>query len=377
MARADNLYFAGRFGPVETEVRLALGSAGDSRERSQACERLSIGLWMAGKADEAAAAADAGVAEAGKSRSDKAVANAAITKAFVLTFRGEAQAAEALLLGAEAAAKSDPATLGRWHSTYSQIVGARGDLSANHRHWQAALEVYHAIGDLRRAARAESNLADNYNRVGMYAEAEAALRMAIEKCRRVGDRVSEGYAWLNLGYALALQHAGSFGEALSRAHEIAAQASAASLMLLSRLFMVKGRILAGDTDWADGANAIVDEALAIKQVAIAARAASETARAALLAGDNQGALEQSKRALTLRNDVGGLAVDEADVFLVRALALRRAGEEAELRAVTRSGRDRIRELAARITDPEWRERFLTAGPANAELLRLAAELEEG
>ena len=44
-----------------------------------------------------------------------------------------------------------------------------------------------------------------YNRLGSYVEAEAALRQGIEVCRKVGNRMVEGYAWANLGYALSMQ----------------------------------------------------------------------------------------------------------------------------------------------------------------------------
>ena len=63
--------------------------------------------------------------------------------------------------------------------------------------------------------------------------------------------------------------------------------------------------------------------------------------------------------------------------LVHAEALRAAGLEAEFRAAIAEARSHLLARAAKISDPEWRRRFLGAVPDNARTLALADRAAAG
>jgi hypothetical protein len=103
-------------------------------------------------------------------------------------------------------------------------------------------------------------------------------------------------------------------------------------------------------------------------VALEAMALATAAQAALIQGDAANALPSSTRALELRDRMGGMEEDEADLFLTHARVLTALGRDAEATATLERGRARVEELARLITDDNWRQRFLEDIPAHRELL---------
>jgi hypothetical protein len=99
-----------------------------------------------------------------------------------------------------------------------------------------------------------------------------------------------------------------------------------------------------------------------------ARALVVSASAHLALGDSDGAIRRSTAAISLRDELGGLEESEADLFVVHAEALRRSGRAAEATETLARGKLRIEELAARITDPVWRDRFLRGPSAHRQLV---------
>ncbi|MCZ7680939.1 MAG: AAA family ATPase [Sandaracinaceae bacterium] len=97
-------------------------------------------------------------------------------------------------------------------------------------------------------------------------------------------------------------------------------------------------------------------------------ALSVAAIAQLELGRTDEALASSERALELRDELGGLDEREGEVFLARALALSAAGRQEEAAAVRERGRERVREIARRIRDDAWRERFLADVAGHRALL---------
>jgi hypothetical protein len=85
------------------------------------------------------------------------------------------------------------------------------------------------------------------------------------------------------------------------------------------------------------------------------------------ADDIAGALARSERALAIRDERQGTEEDEAEVFVARAQALEAAGRADEAASVRERGRRRLREVADGISDPSWRERFVTGLPAHRML----------
>src|SRR5262249_44811443 len=92
-------------------------------------------------------------------------------------------------------------------------------------------------------------------------------------------------------------------------------------------------------------------------------------------------LERLEEALSVAEDAfalleaagGSLEEGEALVRLVHAETLAAAGRHAETRASLAIAEARLRQRAAAISDPVWRESFLTNVPENAGTLALAAQ----
>jgi hypothetical protein len=89
---------------------------------------------------------------------------------------------------------------------------------------------------------------------------------------------------------------------------------------------------------------------------------------ALAAGEVQRAVELSSAALALRDELGSVEEDEAELFVVRARALEALGRHEEARAVRARGRARVEEIAAHISEEALRKRFVEDVSAHRELL---------
>ncbi len=241
---------------------------------------------------------------------------------------------------------------------------AAGDVGERIVAFGRAVELYREAGDLRRTTGAECNVADACNRVGAHAEAEQALRVAIEGCRRVGNRMMEGYALLNLGHALAmLGRADEAVQSLLEAHELALAAGDPRLAVGAEVYLARF----GSPPTAEQMEAAATRACSVRLPTIEAMALALGARARLAAGDPAGARAFSERALALRDREGGLEEDEAEVFLVHAEVLAARGERDAAREVLARGRAEIERVAAGISEPRWRGSFLRL-PSNHRLL---------
>jgi ribosome-associated translation inhibitor RaiA len=71
----------------------------------------------------------------------------------------------------------------------------------------------------------------------------------------------------------------------------------------------------------------------------------------------------------------GIAMQDGEAYLrlAHAEALAANARHNEAAAAIRTARDRLRERAAKISRPEWRESFLTKVPENARTFALARE----
>lgn len=370
MARADALRFAGRRSEQEAEINRALWLAENEHQRARALVEHVAWLVRMGRSSEAVEVAGDAVASADASEDRVLTALARGRRAEALIAAGSLEEALAGLDAAEAELEgSSPHLAGMLAGWRARLAVGRGDVGEARAAYAAAADLLGRAGDIRRAAVAELNVADAYNRIGDYQAALDALSRALEAVRRVGHRPGEAYALLNVGYARAQlgDETGAF-EALDTAQALGQEQGDARLLLFVSIY----RSLALLRD--DPAGARVEALLAATQAAesgqtaLAAMALSAAARAALRYGDAEAALEHSTRALALRDELGGLEENEADVFVTHARALRANGQPLEARDVLARGRRRIEELAAHIADPEWRERYLNGLPEHRELM---------
>jgi len=365
MARHDVLRFLARRPEQGQAVERAVLCASTDAERARALSCRSSWLSGTGRVAEAVSVAREAVGWAERCGEAEGLVRSLGQLGASLVRAGQFPAARDVLDRAEGlAAGLAPAVrafLVEWQANAS---AAAGDLGRRLTAQAQAVELYREAGDLRRTTGAECNVADAYNRVGAHAEAERALRAALEGCRRVGNRMMEGYALLNLGHALAmLGRPDEALQSLREAHELALAAGDPRLAVVAEVYLARWGSLPSSEEMETAATRARD----VRFPTVEAMALTLGARASLAAGDLAGARAFSERALALRDREGGLEEDEADVFLIHAEVLAALGQSEESREVLARGRAEIQRVAEGISEPRWRESFLRL-PSNHRLL---------
>jgi tetratricopeptide (TPR) repeat protein len=365
------LGYLGRREEQERQIAVAIAMAPDEGARAHMLADQADLLWRTGRGQDALGVA-ALAAEAAR-RADDAEALTLVLgwQIGVLAGSGRLPEARRALVEAELL---DPRNSLRARAFLADrramLAAAEGDLLGRREAFRAAMEAYHQAGDLRRAVWVEVNLADVHNRVGAYDDAIAALTTAVEGSRRLGLRSREGWAMLNLGYALVMigKPAESVA-ALAQAETLARSSRDARLATAARIYRL--RALRAEHRLpeavAEAARAVT-EAEAVGSPVLLVLALVAAARTRLEAGDPGSALELSRRAHELCEKLGGIEEDEAEVYLVHARVLLANGLPEDARRVHARGRERLWEIASKIGDLSWRARFLRDVPLHRALV---------
>lgn len=369
LARSDALEVLGKIEAQHAELEAAASHARTELERARVAIDRAVTCWRLGHADEAQALAREGAETARRAEDRETLALALGRLAMIHTYAGALEEAEAALREAEPMAQDQGPLLAAHAASWrAQLANARGDHGERRRAYREAVRLYESVGDVRRAAGAELNVADAANRVGAYTEAERALRDAVDKCARVGNALWHGYAQLNLAYAaLRLGRADDARAALDEAMSLAERTGEARLAIFARLYGARALLADDPREAAREATRAARDAADRQLTSVQILALALASEARLAIGQVDAALAASAEALALRDDLGAIEEDEAEVFLARARALEAAGRAAEAEEVRARGRARIGALAERITDPELRARFLEDVPAHREL----------
>jgi tetratricopeptide (TPR) repeat protein len=367
------LGYLGRREEQAVQISEAIASARTPGERARVLTDRADLLWRSGRlpeALEAAVLASQGAQVAGDADALARVKGWQVA-AFVAAGRiqdaaGSLRDADSLLPGAAIATRAFVA------AQRAALAGAVGDLAERREAFRIAASLYREAGDVRRAAGADANLADIHNRIGAYSEAETALRAAVQTCRRVGHRAQEAAALCNLGYALAMS--GNPAEArrvLAEAATLASGIGHTKLALVAAVYGARALLASGAIEEARAeAEAAVQESERLAAPGLSVLALTVAARTRLAANDFAGALACSSRALELRDALGGVEEDEAEVFWTHARALAAAGEHERAAETQARGRDRLWQLARKIGDLEMRARFLRDVPVHRALVEV-------
>ncbi|MEQ9078703.1 MAG: protein kinase [Sandaracinaceae bacterium] len=372
LVQADALSFLGDRDAQGEAIEAAIALASTDLQRARALTEKAGMLASLGEHEAGLEVAEEAVRVARPTGDPDAIAGALARQGWLLLYHGSVT--EASMAIGEAAAQPGlaPETEAVVQAWRGQLFSAMGDLGKRKDALAAAEERFKAIGDLRRAATAECNLADTFNRVGAYEEAEAALREAVSSCRRVGNRVVEGYALANLGYALAGQ--GRLEEAFATfeaALTIAKELHRPRLALATRLYRLRAwRAEKEPSVVRAEAEALAEDSAEAALPTLRASALAVASRAALEAGDAKLALERAEAAMAQRDEVGTMEEDEAEIFLALAEALDADGQKERAREIVARGASRLEFLAGRIADTSWRARFLSEVPVNRRLIEL-------
>jgi tetratricopeptide (TPR) repeat protein len=236
---------------------------------------------------------------------------------------------------------------------------------------KASFQAFVDGADRRNAFGRQVALGFAYGELGLYAEAEAALREALTESERMGLYNLSVRAKNNLGNILCRR--GALAEARV-VEEQAVEACVAQgdprLEAASRNYLAHILELAGD---AEGALREARKAaeLAVSTPTLRAHALGRISRLLLAAGQVAEALGAASDASALLESLGRIDEGESEIRLALAEALFAAGDLALGGEALRVARDRLIERASTIADPATRTSFLNAVAENEATLRLA------
>lgn len=380
IARAEALRFRGSRDEQLDELRMALATTSNLQERAWALSERCVCLSRNGDLEGALEAGEEAVDAAGRANRVSLLA-VALGRLLLAQLAGGdlAGARESFTRMSRAAGDTrDPriqALAAEWEG---QLAAAEGDLSTRLHAFGEGARLHRESGDLRRAAGADANRADGFNRVGAYSRAEQALRESLDACQRVGHRAMEGYVRLNLAYALLqVGRCVEADEQLAATREIAERIGETRLSILAKIYSAKSALSGGEPQRAHSA-ALDAETSAVARgfTSLEVGALVELSRAQLAMGSADEALITSTRALRTLERLGGVEEDELLVYLTHALACEACGHRAEADATTRRAMMRLRELSSVIADDGLRQAFLEQVPAHRALRERAAMLED-
>jgi tetratricopeptide (TPR) repeat protein len=375
MAKAEALGFLGRRDEQGLELAEALHSAPGDRERARVMISQATWLMRTNRLDDAAEVAAEAVENADRVGDSELRAFARVRQVQALVYTGKLDGAQAVMNQTLPLLDDlSPHTRAFVVEAQAHLAAALGDLGQREQAFHEAAELFRKTGDVRRAAANESNLADTYNRVGAYEEAERALRDALDGCRQVGNRLGESYALLNLAYALGmLKRIDQALRTIEEARALPHVQEDPRLMLTLRLY--RARILLQAIDdpertagLAEEASRLAHEAGKAGMAALRVGALAIASQVRLHEGEVEMALSASTQAMLGRDELSSVEEDEAEVFLAHAKALAAAGREEESRRVVERGLERLRYIGQRIADERVRARFLNDVPAHRALM---------
>jgi tetratricopeptide (TPR) repeat protein len=264
-------------------------------------------------------------------------------------------------------------TLGNVHAAEAMIAILKfSDPSSCLKHARAALEHFDRAGDTRSGSWQLVNVGYALNELGLYAEAEVALRDATAQADRMGISPIASSARQNLGMSLLFQGRlpaaeialASATDAFRQQGDIRQQGTCH--MYMARLLITAGRLKHAEAE-ARKAVELFAPFPALKTPALAA-----VACALVKQSEGDQALSIARSAIALLESTGSFE-GESFVTLVHARALFDAGQRDEARVALDGAERRVIERARAIADPAHRQSFLENVPDNREVLELAAQ----
>jgi tetratricopeptide (TPR) repeat protein/predicted Ser/Thr protein kinase len=246
-----------------------------------------------------------------------------------------------------------------------------GDPGAGLEGFEGALAALESAGDRRTACTVRSNLGFIFAELGDFESAEEALRGALAGAERMGLSEVATSAMQNLGHVLAFR--GRLEEARlyeQRAVEAFQKLGDPRMEGVARTYLARIACLAGDRVVAEREARTAAEMLKAAPP-LRAAALALLARVLLDLDRPAEALPIAREAHETLESLGALEEGESLVRLVWAEALRASGDRDEFARAARAACKRLLARADKISDPAWRERFLTAVPDNARTLSLA------
>ncbi len=291
--------------------------------------------------------------------------------AHYLFFAGRGDLADRLLAATGEANDAEPdrdAWVERACATRALLSG---DVATYLEHLEQAILAFDRAGDVREQAAERVNAGFARMELGLWEEAEATLRVALEAAERTGLRHVEAVARVNLGETLfrlgrsaeALAALDAAVGALRRQRNARMEGNACTYR--ARLHLASGELGAALRDAACAADLLAE----VPPLLPAAMAT--LAMVHLAAGRMEAAVASATEALERLRAVGHVDEGEAFVRRVGAEVMMSAGRKDEALAIATAARDRLLARAGRIARADWRESFLRV-PDHARTFELLA-----
>ncbi|WP_437617907.1 serine/threonine-protein kinase [Sorangium sp. So ce1151] len=294
--------------------------------------------------------------------------------ALLLVFGGRYAFADALIEAIEGdgtdLAEREAEVMARLHEARSIRALVNGDPGACLVGLSAALAAFERAGDRGNACAVRMNVGYMHAELGDFEGAEEVLRSALASAERMGLHELAAATLSNLGHVLGYR--GQIEEAQRTEREAIAlsqrlgdpRTEGSARTYLARIALI-ARDFEGAEREARTAAEILQSAPPLRAAAVAARA-----RALLGLGRFDEGLSAAGEAFSMLKAIGAIEEGESSVRLVYAEALAANGMEADCAAAIEAARERLLERAGKISDPVWRERFLTL-PDNQRTLAMA------
>jgi tetratricopeptide (TPR) repeat protein len=264
-----------------------------------------------------------------------------------------------------------PAAAAKVHSVRAARALHLGDQPAAIALYEQSILAATGAGDARTKAEMRCNLAACWADLGQLDQAEASLRQSLAEAERLELTYLHVYTLLNLGSVLtAMGRLDEARRALAVAAEHGRTQGDQRLEGAALLYLSTSSFLAGDLQDAEHRARMASE---IVPTPLQPAALAALARAALAQGRVDEALRHARKAHELLMEIGHVEEYEALVRLVLPEALHAAGLEEDARAALGSARERLLARAEKITNPEWRDSFLTRLHDNARTVRLSTD----
>jgi eukaryotic-like serine/threonine-protein kinase len=374
LVRAEALQFLGRHQDQFGMLMTALESARTELLRGRVQNELIKWFSRSGDFARALEASESAVEAGLAAHSPEVLALALGRRAMALAGSGRLSEAQSDLERAIRYADQCPIAIrGSVADWRGRIATALGELDGRREAFAAARDLFNEAGDVRRAAGADVNLADAFNRLGSYEAAREALLRALAGCRAVGNRTMEAYALLNLGYSLSmLGRTEESLEMIANARRIGRPMGEPRLALLIAVYEGRALAFAGrhTEELAETLERVAKEASALGLTGVDVSAFSVASSVHHRLGARDRALAMAECAMAVVERVGAVEEDEAEAFAAYGRALAANHREDEAKMVFERGRQRVFAIAHRIKDEALRRTFLEGVPAHRELFQV-------
>jgi tetratricopeptide (TPR) repeat protein len=267
--------------------------------------------------------------------------------------------------------EGDPAVLGWADDARSSLAMREGDMAACVTLMASAAAHFARAGDLRQACVEDGYVGYGYLDLGLYDEAEQALRECMATAERLGLPHTVATAQHNLGLTRAMR--GSYDDAIVLERAAIATFIAhgdVRLETAARKYLATILTMARDLD---GAEKEARAALLTVDAAPPSRAnALGTLASVLLAqGKAQEALVAAHESYKILEELGSLEAEEGLSWRTYAEALHVNGERATAREVIARACKALRARAAKFSNPAWRVSYLEKVHEHARIFALA------